>query len=315
MEQKSVSKNYSSTYLYNKSNQYEKNIFDFVMHGEEINKQDPTFEDIRYDIKKRQISNSLVKVLDSKNVILLSRSMPMPRAFKVFCCKDPKMNDGKYKVFIDVSDIIKKVEGGYKCNNIDILIAYLVDAMNTMIYYMDPKRLIMRNEIINEGAYCFATLFTHVIDYLYKISTTPAVRAKCLYLSSMYYMVNILKKEPTDSIKTSCRNIAGIQPREADVIDLKLDKTSFINIKYFIETLSDSLRIGKLTIDTFLEKWLYLFGTGTQFALEMYPSFSAMITNAYVGCYLNNQKTIEKILGRHIIPFTLCILKVGQESV
>ena len=88
-----------------------------------------------------------------------------------------------------------------------------------------------------------------------------------------------------------------------------------INIKYFIETLSDSLRIGKLTIDTFLEKWLYLFGTGTQFALEMYPSFSAMITNAYVGCYLNNQKTIEKILGRHIIPFTLCILKVGQESV
>ena len=42
---------------------------------------------------------------------------------------------------------------------------------------------------------------------------------------------------------------------------------------------------------------MYIYGTGTVFALELLPSFSNMLTDAYVGAYINNQKTIEKIAG------------------
>ena len=308
-----LSKNYSSTYLYNLGN-YEDKLFNYIMTAEQVNKLDPSFEDIKYEVKKRQVSNSLVKVLESDKVILLLPKSPLPKAFKVMVAKDVK-GDRKLKVFID-ADVIRKIDGVYKCNNVDILIAYLVSAMNSLIYYTDPKRLIMRDEINNAGARCFSSLFTHIIDYLYKVSTTPSTRDKCVYLTSLYYIKNILQKDITDSVKHMCRRISGISEREEEILFIQLDQEkAFMNINFFIQELSKVLKLPKLTLDVFLEKWLYIYGTGTQFALELYPAFATMITNVYVGCYLNNQKTIEKVVGRNMIDFTTTILKVGAESV
>lgn len=308
-----LSKNYSSTYLYNLGN-YEDKLFNYIMTAEQVNKLDPSFEDIKYEVKKRQVSNSLVKVLESDKVILLLPKSPLPKAFKVMVAKDVK-GDRKLKVFID-ADVIRKIDGVYKCNNVDILIAYLVSAMNSLIYYTDPKRLIMRDEINNAGARCFSSLFTHIIDYLYKVSTTPSTRDKCMYLTSLYYIKNILQKDITDSVKHMCRRISGISEREEEILFIQLDQEkAFMNINFFIQELSKVLKLPKLTLDVFLEKWLYIYGTGTQFALELYPAFATMITNVYVGCYLNNQKTIEKVVGRNMIDFTTTILKVGAESV
>lgn len=312
MSNKNLAKNYSNTYLYNLVN-HEDKLFNLIMSAERIDKNDPSFDDIKYEVKKRQVSNSLVKVLESPNVILILSPQPAPKAFKVITARDVK-GDNKLKVFIEC-DVIKKIDGVYRCNNVDILVAYLVSALNSFIYYIDPKRLIMRDEINNAGAKCFSSLFTHIIDYLYKVSTTPSTRDKCVYMSSLYYIKNILCKDITDSVKTMCRRISGISEREEEIIWLQLDDEDFLNIKKFIDKIANVLKLPKLTIDIFVEKWLYLYGVGTQFALELYPAFATMITNVYVGCYLNNQKTIEKIVGRNMVDFTTTILRVGAESV
>lgn len=309
-----ITKSFANTYLYSKASmQYEKRLMDFIMKAEQVNKLDPSFEDIKYEVKKRQVSNSLVKVLESNQVILMIQDIPLPKAFKVFCAKDIK-GDGKMKIFID-ADVIKKVEGKYKCINVDILVAYLVSAMNTRIYYSDPKRLIMREEIIKNGASAFSSMFTYIVDYLYKISTVSSTRDKCRYLSAMYYIQNLLQKDVTDSVKHVCRNIAGISEREEELLLMQLPDNVFDNINFFIQAVAKVLRLPKLSLDTFLEKWLYIFGTGTQFALELYPAFATMMTNVYVGCYLNNQKTIEKVVGRDMVAFSTAILRVGAESV
>lgn len=315
MNKGAITKTFADSYLYNSAIEvYEKNIINFIMHGEEVNKQNSTFEDIRYEVKKRQVTNVLTKVLDSNKVILLMQPKPLPKAFKVFMTKDLK-GDKKNKVFID-ADVVKLIDGKYMCSNTDILVAYLLNAMNQIIYYTDPKRIVMRGEIIANGADMFSKLFTHIIDYLYKVSSTPNVRDKCLYLSSLYYLVCILKKDINDSNKHICKKISGLSEREEELLLIQLDQEkAFLNIRYFIEELSKILRLPKLTLDAFLEKWLYLYGVGTQFALELYPSFASMITNAYVGCYLNNQKTIEKIVGRDMVDFTNAIFRVGEESV
>ena len=57
---------------------------------------------------------------------------------------------------------------------------------------------------------------------------------------------------------------------------------------------------------------MYIYGIGTAFALEFFPAFSAMLTDAYVGCYINNQKTIEKIVGRDMTEYTKTILRIGD---
>ena len=60
---------------------------------------------------------------------------------------------------------------------------------------------------------------------------------------------------------------------------------------------------------------MFVYGTGTVFALELLPSFSNMLTDAYIGAYINNQKTIEKIAGTGMVEFTKTILTIGAESV
>ena len=66
-----MAKTYAATYLYGQYSEYEKQTLAFMMNSSEIDKDTEDFEDIKYEVKKRQVSNSLVKVLESKDVILL----------------------------------------------------------------------------------------------------------------------------------------------------------------------------------------------------------------------------------------------------
>ena len=66
-------------------------------------------------------------------------------------------------------------------------------------------------------------------------------------------------------------------------------------------------------MDNFIDKWLFLYGSGTQFATEIYTAFANLLINAYVGAYLNNQKQIEKIAGRSMVEYCNVLFRVGGE--
>lgn len=310
-------KNFANTYLYTKYDEYEKQIFTFVMNATEIDKDTSEFDDIAYDVKRRQISSKLLKILKSNKVILVSGDKPLPKAFKVTCMKDIKGNGKDRKIFIDVSDIIYKDSSGkYVCRDVDILISYLVSAMSNMVYYIDEKRFINNSSLTKDGAACFSKLFTHVVDYVSKISAVPGSKGKCMYLTAMYYLANVLGKDINmEGTYTIAKRLSGISDREVDMINMQLNRDAFLNIKTFSEALSDILKISRLTLDVIVEKWMYLYGTGTVFALEHFPSFATMITDSYIGAYINNQKTIEKIIGREMVDFAKNIVEIGGSSV
>lgn len=316
-----MAKTYASTYLYGKYNEYEKRTIDFLLKADRIDQSLPEFEDIIYEVRKRQTSPALVKVLKSPNVILMSSMKPLDKAFKVFCAKDIK-NDSSLKVFIDVSNIIKKDEakGKYVCgrNEIDVFISYLIDAMTTFIYYTPngTDRIVNNTSVRSDGARVFADLFSHVVDYLCKISTISGSKNKCQYMAAMYYLVNLLGADVNSEAtrRIACK-VSGISDREAEIINIQLKPDCFLNIKFFVENVADVMHLSKLTLDTVVEKWMYVYGTGTVFALELFPAFSNMITDAYIGAYINNQKTIEKVAGQGMVVFTKSILTIGEESV
>lgn len=316
-----MAKNYASTYLYGKYDQYEKQTIDFILKADRIDQRDKKFEDILYEVKKRQVSPALVKVLVSPNVIILRSAKPLSKAFKVFAAKDIK-NDKQLRVFIDVSGIISMDEnaGKYVCsrNNIDIFISYLVDAMSTFIYYTPggTDRIVNNTKIRSIGAKTFAALFSHIVDYLCKISTISGSKNKCSFMAAMYYLVNLLGADSnSDATKAIAKKAADISDREAEILLIQMKPESFQNIKLFVETVSDVLHLSKMSLDNIVEKWMYVYGTGTVFALELLPAFSNMLTDAYVGAYVNNQKTIEKVAGAGMVEFTKTILTIGAESV
>lgn len=307
-------KNFGDSYLYRIGN-FEKSLMQFMMSAEVIDKTHPSFEEIKYEVKRRQVTSSLIKVLSSDNVILLKGNTGLSRAFKVFTAKDIISGDRQTKVFIDVTDIIKSKDGTYiiDSRNVDILISHLLNAMNQYIYWLAPTKILNNITLIDKGTTAFSDMLTYVVDYL-RIGSVDNVRERTRYLSALYYQCNLLSKDMSDSIKQRARKLSGLSERECDIVEVLMGADPFTDINTFIQALGKVLRIeGQLKLDNFIEKWAFIYGSGTQYGTELYTSFASILTNAYVGAYINNQKTIEKVVGRTLVEFVNALFKVGSE--
>ena len=311
---KTVAKRVSDTYIYGVGG-YEKKLYKSFIESEVLDKNDPSMEDIRYDVKRGQNSAVLLKVFDSDNVVFIRNNIAQPRALKVFSASDIKRGDKKTRVFIDMTDVIIDNNGRYEVRprDLDKLISYLASALAYLIYYADPNIITNNTSLIDSGNKAFSELFAYCIDSL-RIGGADKPREKCLYLGSLYYQACILGKDFTDSVENRAKKLSGLNSREIEIIEAQLNGDTFKDVKGFIDSVAKVLRCeGSLKIDNFIERWLFVFGTGTQFAVELFPAFSSMMTNAYCGAYLNNQKTIEKVLGRTLVEYTHDLFRIGSE--
>lgn len=313
-----MSKLFSDTYLYRKYPEYDKKMFEFIMGAERIDVNSEAFEDIMIDIKHRKINDALIKVLKSDNVIIgIKPGKSLPKAFKVFVAKDVR-EDKKLKTFIDVSDCVFMKNGVYVCNHIDWIISYLINAMTSYIYAMLETKFTNNSSIIKYGGDAFVRCFSYIIDRIYKISTVQSLRKKVEYVAALYYQINILGKDYSknfDSIKTTAMRISKIDAKDANIVDILLDDSCFLDIESFTENLARMFKFKDLSVSLILEKWMSAFGTGTIFALEFFPAFSMMMTNTYIGGYIDQQNSIEKIAGPSLVEFSKTILQIGASVV
>ena len=309
-----IVKKLNETFLYSATDMYRVQMTKTVVEGTRIQVNTEAFAPIKYEVSRRQTNAVITKMLMNPDVILIKPQIPMPRALKVFTVKDIKTPGNPFKVFIDVSELIVMDESGnYKLNGIDKLIAYLTQAMVQVIYHIDPTRLFNNTAMIEAARSAFSQMITYIVDYLYKISNTES-KFICRHMAAMYFDINLLRRDPiqdAQKIHDSSVKISKLTERQIDIIGMYLDENSFDNIKTFIETLAKVLKISKLTLDVFLNKWIYIYGSGTQFALEYYPAFSNMLTDVYCLAYLNNQKTIEKIVGSDMSTYATKVISLG----
>jgi len=84
------------------------------------------------------------------------------------------------------------------------------------------------------------------------------------------------------------------------------DEEDFDNIKSFVSKLATLIKVPGIKVDNVLDKSVSI-RSNTVFSLEYYPALSAMLTDAYCGAYINNQKTIEKVVGNTLGSLSLYI--------
>lgn len=312
-------KNLSDLYLYRKYPAYDKNLFGFVMNAERINPNSEEFEDILYDIKRRKTGDAIIKVLNSQNTVLgIQPGKALPKALKVFVAKDVKEDKTKEKVFIDLSDCVFMKNGSYQCNHIEWIIAYLINAMVSFIYAKAESKLTNNSSIVKDGGEAFVKLFSYIIDRIYKISTVQSLRKRVEYMAALYYQINLLGKDYSkyyDSIKATAMKISDIENKDAQIVDIMIEESDFLDIEHFINSLSRIFKFNDLSYSIVLDKWMQAFGTGTMFALEFFPAFSMMLTNTYVGGYIDQQLSIEKVTGQSMVKFVKTILEIGARTV
>ena len=310
-----MSKTYADTYLYREYPEYEKKMYGFILKAERIDTKSKEFEDILIDIKRSKISNALAKVITSDNVIL--GTMPdsqLPKSFKVFAAKDLKLDKSKTKVFIDVSGYIIFKDGQYVCKNMEWLTSYLINGMTSLIYAMKPSLFESNGSIVLNGSTAFMKLFSYVIDRMYKISSVVQLKNRVNFLACMYFQVNLLSKAINDTTIASCIKTSGCTENDARWAMAIIKESDFNDIDAFVKALT-KLGFNDLKTSAVVAMWMKAFGTGTTMALEFFPTLSAMLTDTYVGGYLNQQLSIEKIVDKTVIDFTKQILTIGASVV
>ena len=329
MNSKQKIKTYSDTYLYQQFPLYSRKITDAIMKDPVIDKSTDQFQDVIYSIKRAKVSDALEKILQSRNIILLDCDNPMPRSFKVFAARDLKSPDKSIKVFIDSTNVIEKDRHSSELIvDQTKLIAYLINAAIVMDYHKRYYRdITTRASLVKTAAEAFAKAFTFIIDYLAKISIQESNKVKVLYLSSMYFTEGVMCLDNPKKSKEISKKIAGISDRESNMLDVLLSQASmprgehlkdyspFENIKTFVNALRELMHFNKKVISTdmIVERWMQQYGPGTVFGLEYFPAFSAMVTDAYVGGYINQQKSIEKILGTTMVEYSKEIISLVDQ--
>ena len=307
-------KNYNLSYLYNKVPEYGKNMGDAILSFERIDKTLANFEPVYIDVKRRQTMSVLVNVLESENVILLYSNKPMFSAFNVFAARDQKTG-GKLKVFIDASTTLEFKDGFWYPKDIDKFIAQLVNATTYMIYYADPDRITTNNRLLNDATKAFVDLFLYILDYL-RVSGCTENRDRIAYLTSIYFLTSLCGKDISDSTRAIAMKVSGLDKRHADIAEIFLTDPlkQLIDINAYITFLASAFKLNDLTTEVFVDKWIYLFGAGYQFALELLPAFIRMITDAYSGTYINRQKNIEKVIGKSIVYVFKDMSEIGYAA-
>ena len=304
----------SDTYLYTKGD-YGRNIVKFLINSTEVNKTSEDFNDIIYEVKKRQTSASILNTLMNDKVVLLIAPSggALPRAFKVFTATDIRYGDRKdKKVYIDVTEIMSYNVNGYVCNNISILITYLMSAMNHIIYYNEPRRILNNSSIVISATEAFVDMFNYVLGYL-KVSNYGLWKDRLTYLVAMYCQVNLLSKNGSDSARAMAKKISKLSQRDCDIMEMLYTEDDFATIDTFINKIKSTIKAEHLTTEVFVDKWMYLFGSGTYFGCELYVAFATMLIDCYNGVFINNSKSIEKVAGNNMIEFVNALLKVGSD--
>lgn len=310
-----MAKTYSQTYLFRQYGEYEKKIYEFIINAERIDTKSSEFDDILYDIKRRKISDHLAKIITSDNVVLgiNTTGRALPKAFKAFVAADVKDNN-TVKVFIDATECIVYKNGVYVCNKLDWLVSYIINAMTAYIYVKAENKLLGNASILRDGCDVWTKCFSYIVDRMYKISTVPNIKRRVDYLSAIYYQVAIMGKDfnkSGDSIKANAIRVSNIDNTDARVVDIMIQDHDFDNIDTFVNALGRIIQLKDIKVANIVSYWMNAFGPGTVFALEYFPAFSAMMTNTYVGAYLDQQMTIEKIAGQSMVKFSKTILQIG----
>jgi hypothetical protein len=132
----------------------------------------------------------------------------------------------------------------------------------------------------------------------------------------MYFQVSLLGLDREDtSVKNLAAKVSGIEKRDINAMEIYYNDEDLIKIDTLLNCITSTFKTKGMSTDVFVDKWNWFYGSGTHFACELFPAFSEMVTNAYCGSYVNNQKTIEKCCGRSMVEFSTAILRVGGDVI
>ena len=313
----SKTKNFKDCYLYYMTNSsgdaVESLLYSFLIKGQRINYADQSFKPVRDELKSRVTAAVLYRMLQKGAVTLVTNDVELPASFKVMYAKDIKSPGKKSTVFMDMTGLIHYNNGIFTCKDIDKFSTYLIGALVNYLYYKTPDKIIRNANLQKYSVSAFVKMFAGVLDYL-RVTGYMENREKILYIAGVYFAYSVIGLD-VNQAKNVSQAANKISTKDASSFDyFYVVEDDFENIDTFITSLANTFKLTGLTTSIIVEKWLFRYGKGSMFALELYPAFLSTMGYAYSGTYVNNWKGIESVCGRDMVDLVNLILRIGADE-
>lgn len=195
--------------------------------------------------------------------------------------------------------------------NIDpkILYSLLQGASISATCYQKYSSLKNKANILKIGSYVYATLFTKTINKMYSLNITPAKTDMMMFLSSMFFLTNVIGRDEDSyedtNIKFSLEHCKAASKLLIDDIIRKFDfKKDCTSLETFINAIASNISgLESITARGFSEQYISMYGPNMILSIECLPIFIWNLGCVQVGSYLNNQNSIENIVGKEIDKF------------
>jgi hypothetical protein len=183
------------------------------------------------------------------------------------------------------------------------LYCLLEAAYIAQICFKHSSQLSTRNIIITNGSAIYSNLFTKVLNKKYALNVDKNKMHKVLFLTSKFYMINILGLQDNESVfNYSIKNCLNANPYSIKEVNEQFKAEDYEDLSKFILALSNSnngLGFKDLTVRSYLESFINMYDASALLSLESFPYFLYNVISVLNGAYINNQYAMEDIVERH----------------
>jgi hypothetical protein len=312
-------KTFADCYIYSLTDKsgYNSNraLIQFIHDANRIDKSSPAFKGVRDQLKSRVNSAVIYRMLEQDNVVLaIHEKKELPASLKIFYAYDILSANKTPKVFVDCTGLFEIKNGYVVCKDLEKLSSYLLGVLITELYYTDNNKLIMNPKVQQYSISAFMRMFCSMLDY-FRIPTYMSNKEKIRYISGVYFAYNVMRLD-INAAKSAVTSIGGFSKADANSYDYYYSyEDDFKNIDTFITYLASTFKLDGINTGVIVDKWMRMYGKGTLYSLELYPSFAQMLAYCYSDAtYINNSKRIQSVVSKDLVDLSSLIIRLGSES-
>ena len=169
--------------------------------------------------------------------------------------------------------------------------------------YFNWNKICMNSEITKNATIAYTKLFSKVLDKMYGI-TLNKQRVDCInYVIAKFFLHYQLEKAESDVTNNTAYLTCFNDTTKVTVsnADAEFPDEAYSNIDMFVQALATMDGLSKLTMRSFLEQWMVMYGDSTVLALEYFPFFCSMIFSSMIAAHVNKEFAIESVVNKETL--------------
>lgn len=168
------------------------------------------------------------------------------------------------------------------------------------IYSIPWNKFAMNSTILKDGSIAYSKLVNKVLDKMYGINMNKLLGDATRFVAAKFFLVGIMGRDDGPAMD-SIAYLSCIGGTTRDTVSNQESKGGEgrykdVNSMAISLTLLDGLK--GLTMRSFLENWMRMYGEAAAFALEYFPFFLHAVFSSVVSAHIVNDFIIDPLTGQ-----------------